>query len=72
MNINTVIIINVFIKKDFPGFSVVRIHLLMQETWVQSLGPGDPLEKEMAIALVFLLGKFMDRGAWEAKEFDTT
>ena len=32
MNINTVIIINVFINKDFPGFSVVRIHLLMQET----------------------------------------
>ena len=25
-----------------------RIHLPMQETWVRSLGWGDPLEKEMA------------------------
>ena len=24
------------------------MHLPMQETWVQSLGPKDPLEKEMA------------------------
>ena len=24
-----------------------RIHLPMQETWVQSLGWGDPLEKEI-------------------------
>ena len=30
----------------------------MQKTWVQSLGWGDPLEKEMATHPVFLPGKF--------------
>ena len=34
--------------KGFPGGSVVRILLPMQETWVQSLIPKDPLEKEIA------------------------
>ena len=29
----------------------------MWETWVQSLGPEDPLEKEMATTPVILLGK---------------
>ena len=36
----------------FPGGSVVKIHLPMQETqgtWVPSLGQEDPLEMEMAI-----------------------
>ena len=35
----------------FPGGSVVKNHLPMQETqelWVQSLGWEDPLEEEMA------------------------
>ena len=33
----------------FPGGSVVKkIYLPVQETWVQSLGWEDPLEKEMA------------------------
>ena len=32
----------------FPGGSVVRVHLPMQEMWVLSLGQEDPLEKEMA------------------------
>ena len=32
----------------FPGDSVVKNLPAMQETWVQSLGLGDPLEKEMA------------------------
>ena len=27
---------------------MVKNHLPMLETWVQSLGQGDPLEKEMA------------------------
>jgi len=27
---------------------VRKTHLLMQKMWVQSLGHGDPLEKEMA------------------------
>ena len=30
----------------------------MQETWVQSLGQEDPLEKEMATTPVFLPGKY--------------
>ena len=33
---------------DFPGGSVVKNLPAMQETWVQSLGWEDPLEKEMA------------------------
>ena len=35
---------------SFPGGAVLRIHLPMQETqetWVQSLGQEDPVEKEM-------------------------
>ena len=32
----------------FPGGSVVENLLPMQETWVQSLGWEDPLEKGMA------------------------
>ena len=36
----------------------------MQEAWVQSLDLEDPLEKEMAP--VFLPGKAMDSGAWQA------
>ena len=30
----------------------------MQETWVQSLAPDDPLEEKMATTSVFLPGKF--------------
>ena len=32
----------------FPGGSVVKNTPTMQETWVQSLGQEDTLEKEMA------------------------
>ena len=32
----------------FPGGSVVKNPLVMQETWVRSLGGEDPLEKNMA------------------------
>ena len=32
----------------FPGGSVVKNPLAMQETWVRSLGQEDPLEEEMA------------------------
>ena len=32
----------------FPGGSVAKNHLSVQETWVQSLGWDNPLEKEMA------------------------
>ena len=39
----------------------------MQETWVQSLGREDPLEKEMATQLQYsCLENPMDRGAWRA------
>ena len=34
-------------RQAFPGGSVVNNLPLMQETWVQSLGWEDPLEKEM-------------------------
>ena len=34
---------------DFPGGSDGKESACMQETWVQSLGWEDPLEKEMAI-----------------------
>ena len=34
-------------KKDFPDGSGVKNPPAMQETWVQSLGQEDPLEKEM-------------------------
>ena len=40
------------------GFhSVVKNLLVMQETWVHSLGKEDPLEKEMQPTPVFLPGK---------------
>ena len=32
----------------FPSGSVVKNSCAMQDTWVQSLGREDPLEKEMA------------------------
>ena len=35
-------------RLDFPGGSVVKNPLLMQEMWVQSLVQEDPLEKKMA------------------------
>ena len=36
-------------KMGFPGGSVATNTLAKQETWVQSLGQEDSLEKEMAI-----------------------
>ena len=33
---------------DFPGGSALKNSLATQETWVQSLGQEDPLEKEIA------------------------
>ena len=41
--------------KNLPG---------KQETWVQSLGQEDPLEKEMATRFSILVQNLMDRGAW--------
>ena len=50
----------------------------MWDTWVQSLGQEDPLEQEMAVTLVFLLGEFhghrglVGYSLWGHKELDTT
>ena len=50
----------------------------MQETWVQSLGQEDPLEKDMATAPEFLPGEFhgqrslVDSSLWGSNESDTT
>ena len=38
----------------------------MQETWLQSLGPEDPLEKEMATHSSSCLENPMEREAWWA------
>ena len=38
----------VFHSLDFPGGSTVKSLPIMGETWVQSLGQEDLLEKEMA------------------------
>ena len=38
----------------------------MQETWVQSLGQEDPLEKGMATHSSILRWEIPDRGAWQA------
>ena len=46
---------------------IVKNPPAMQETWVQSLGQEDPLEKEMATHSSTLAWKNpMDRGAWQA------
>ena len=63
----------------FPCSSVSKSLTAMQETWVQSLGLEDPLEKEMAThSSILALRIPMDRGAWWAtahgvtKESDAT
>ena len=47
----------------FPGASAVKYPPVMQElqeTWVQSLGQEDPLEKGMEPTPVLLPGKFLE------------
>ena len=63
----------------FPGGSEIKSPLPVQEMWVRSLGPEDPLEKEMATHSSILAKRMpMDRGAWWAtihgghKESDMT
>ena len=41
----------------FPGGSEVKNPPALQETWVPSLDQEEPLEKEMATHLAFLLGE---------------
>ena len=62
-----------------PSGSVVKNPPAIQETWVQSLGQEDPLEKEMAThSPLFLPGKpYRQRSLegcspWAGKESDTT
>ena len=57
----------------FPGGSVGKESARNVETWVQSLGWEDPLEKEMANPLQYsCLGNPMDREAWQTKELNRT
>ena len=51
------IFINNIYLYGFPSDSVIKNQSAMQETWVKSLGWGDPLEKEMEPTPVFLPGK---------------
>ena len=45
----------------------------MQDTWVQFLGWGDPLEKERLLSPVFCPGEFHGLySPWGHKESDTT
>ena len=56
----------------------LRIHLPLQETWVQFLGQDDPLEKEMAPHSSILAWEILwteeswGYSAWGLKESDTT
>ena len=47
---------------DFPGGSVVKNPSAMQETWIQSLGWEDPLEKEMVTHSSILASNAGDLG----------
>ena len=57
---------------------LVKNPLAMWDTWVRSLGWGDPLEKGMATTPVFLPGEFhglrslVGYSPWGHKELDTT
>ena len=54
---------------------MVKNSLVMQETWVRSLGREDPLEKGMATRFSILVWRIpAGRGAWwlQSMESDTT
>ena len=63
---------------DFPGAQMVKNLPAMPDTWVQSLGQEDPLEKGMATYSSILAWKFhgqgslMDYSPWGRKESDAT
>ena len=72
---------SIIVKTSMKTFLVAqRVKRLpaMQETWVQSLGQEDPLEKEMATTPVFLPGKshgqrsLVGYSPWGRKESDKT
>ena len=64
--------------KTKQGGQMLRNLPAVQETWVQSLGWEDSLEKEMATHSSICLENSMDRGAWQCmvhrvtKKLDTT
>ena len=72
----------VYMLMGFPELMVAQMVKnlpAVQETWVQSLGQEDPLEKGMASTPLFLPGEFHGQRTWEAtvhtqglKESDTT
>ena len=51
---------------------MVKRQLAMQETWVQTLGQEDPLEKEMANHSSILAWKIPWTGAWQATTHGAT
>ena len=52
------------VLRGFPGGSVYRIHLPVQETWVRSWLGKIPWRRKWHPTPVFLPGNPMDRGAW--------
>ena len=65
------------LRKTLSGASLVAQLVknlpAMQETWVQSLGRKDPLEKEMAAhSSILAMGNPMNRGAWRAPDHGLT
>ena len=65
-------------QRGLPRWLSEKTPPVKQETWVQSLGWEDPLEKEMASTPVFLPEKFheqrspMGYSPWGGKESDMT
>ena len=46
--VNYILALAIYFYRDFPGGSVVRNPLAVQETWVRSLGQEDSLEEGVA------------------------
>ena len=66
------------LERDSLVAQMVKNLPAMQETWVQSLGQEDPLEKGMASTPLFLPGEFHGQrnlagySPWSRKKSDTT
>ena len=60
-------------RVDFPGGSVVKNLPAVRETWFQSLGQEDLLEKEMAAHSSILAWRIpIEKGAWWAAVNEVT
>ena len=55
-----------FHRVGFPVAQTIKNLPAVQETWIQSLGWEDPLEKGTATHSSILAWSSMDRGAWWA------